>query len=166
MDEITKSLKKLDADLNPEFRGQTSFMVMPEKIVAVCETLKNDHGFTFLASLTAVDYFPAQTPRFHAVYQLSNYEANTRVELRVPLNGNAPELESISEVFPNANWHERELYDMFGIQMLNHPDLRRILMPYDWEGHPLRKDYPLGYEEVQFTFNREEIQARKPNPKN
>jgi len=80
--------------------------------------------------------------------------------VRVP--GKNPTVPSIVEVFPNANWHEREIWDMFGIRFDGHPDMRRILMPYEWEGHPLRKDYPLGYEEVQFTFNFDEIDLRKP----
>ena len=88
-----------------------------------------------------------------------------RLEVRVPLDGNEPVLNSVTSIYPNANWFERELWDMFGIHIEGHPDLRRILMPYDWEGHPLRKDYPLGYEEVQFTFNYEEILNRKPRPK-
>jgi NADH-quinone oxidoreductase subunit C len=83
----------------------------------------------------------------------------------VPLEGNDPEMPSLIEVYPNANWFERELWDMFGLRFTGHPDLRRILMPFDWEGHPLRKDYPLGYEEVQFTFNYEDIEVRKPRPK-
>jgi NADH-quinone oxidoreductase subunit C len=87
------------------------------------------------------------------------------ITLLVPLYGNAPRLETLETVFPNANWYEREIWDMFGIKFENHSDLRRILMPYDWEGHPLRKDYPLGYEEVQFTFNAAEVMLRKPQPK-
>ncbi len=84
------------------------------------------------------------------------------IGLRVPLDGNAPQAPTITGVYANANWFEREIWDMFGIRFEGHPDLRRILMPYDWEGHPLRKDYPLGYEEVQFTFNFDEIDRRKP----
>ena len=71
--------------------------------------------------------------------------------MRVPLDGNAPSLPTIEGIYPNANWHEREIWDMFGIRFEGHSDLRRILMPADWAGHPLRKDYPLGYEEVQFS---------------
>ena len=74
-------------------------------------------------------------------------------------------LPTATGIWPSADWYERELWDMFGIKAEGHPDLRRILMPYDWEGHPLRKDYPLGYEEVQFTFNYDEIDQRKPRPK-
>jgi NADH-quinone oxidoreductase subunit C len=81
--------------------------------------------------------------------------------LRVPLPGENPSVLSLESVYPNANWHEREVYDMFGISFEGHTDLRRILMPHDWEGHPLRKDYPLGYEEVQFSFNFDEIDRRK-----
>ena len=82
---------------------------------------------------------------------------NVRLRLRVPLNGNAPHLRHVEKVYPNANWYEREVWDLFGIRFEGHSDLRRIVMPHDWEGHPLRKDYPLGYEEVQFTFNFDEI---------
>jgi NADH-quinone oxidoreductase subunit C len=99
------------------------------------------------------------------VYQLRNLTRLLHIALRVPLSGNAPKMETLERVFPNANWFERELWDMFGIFFEGHSDLRRILMPYDWEGHPLRKDYPLGYEEVQFTFNVDEVAMRKPHPK-
>ncbi len=148
-----------------EFRGQTSLVVQPEHIVAVCEALKGQHKFEMLASQTAVDYWPEQEPRFHVIYQFNSLSRNLRLEIRVPLKGNAPTMPTVQGVYPAANWHERELWDMFGIRFEGHPDLRRILMPYEWEGHPLRKDYPLGYEEVQFTFNYEEIDLRKPRPK-
>jgi NADH-quinone oxidoreductase subunit C len=87
------------------------------------------------------------------------------IGLRVPLDGNAPTLPTIEGVFKNANWFERELWGMFGIHIEGHSDLRRIVTPYDWEGHPLRKDYPLGYEEVQYSFNFDEIDLRKPYAK-
>jgi NADH-quinone oxidoreductase subunit C len=83
----------------------------------------------------------------------------------VPLNSDAAELPTVEGVYPNANWHEREVFDMFGVTFKGHSDLRRILMPEDWEGHPLRKDFPLGYEEIQFSFNFDEIDKRKPYAK-
>lgn len=148
-----------------EFRGQAKVVIAPEHIIEAATRLRDKHGFEMLAALSAVDYWPEREPRFHVVYEFKNMAKKLRIEVRVPLNGDEPELESLVSVYPNANWHERELWDMFGIRMLNHPDPRRILMPEDWVGHPLRKDYPLGYEEVQFSFNFEEIEERKPRPK-
>ena len=148
-----------------EFRGEVTLLVQPEHIVEACQALRDEFGFNMLINETAVDYWPQDDPRFHVVYHL--YSMNDRVilGLRVPLAGNAPHVRTVEGVYPAANWHERELWDMFGIRFDGHSDLRRILMPHDWEGHPLRKDYPLGYEEVQFTFNFDEISLRKPHPK-
>ena len=162
---IVKDLETTFAAKGSEFRGQASVVISPEHIVAAATALRDKHGFDMLAALSAVDYWPQREPRFHAVYEFKNMKQKLRLEVRVPLNGDEPKLDSIIIVYPNANWHERELWDMFGLHINNHPDLRRILMPEDWVGHPLRKDYPLGYEEVQFTFNFEEIDQRKPRPK-
>ena len=85
--------------------------------------------------------------------------------MRVPVKATNPVVPTVSAIFESANWREREVWDMFGIRFEQHPDPLRILMPQDWEGHPLRKDYPLGYEEPQFTFNFEEINLRKPYAK-
>jgi NADH-quinone oxidoreductase subunit C len=148
-----------------EFRGDASLIVKPEQVVDVCRCLRDEFSFEMLAAYTAVDYWPEQEPRFHLIYELSSLTKNVRLRLRVPLNGNAPVLPTVEGVYPNANWHEREIFDMFGIRFEGHSDLRRILMPYDWVGHPLRKDYPLGYEEVQFSFNYDEIDRRKPYAK-
>lgn len=163
-----------------EFCGEVSLILKPDQVVPVCRALRDEFGFEVLAEETAVDYWPEQTPRFHIVYRLRSLQGwslNTKeldesrhskeppihlIGLRVPLDGNAPIIPSITALYANANWFEREIWDMFGIQFEGHPDLRRILMPYDWEGHPLRKDYPLGYEEVQFTFNFDETDSRKP----
>lgn len=145
-----------------EFRQQISLVTPAEKIAQVCLTLRDEFSFEMLSAQTAVDYWPQQEPRFHVIYQLYSLTRNMRLGLRVPVDGNQPSLTTITPVYPNANWHEREIWDMFGIRFEGHPDLRRILMPYDWEGHPLRKDYPLGYEEVQFSFNYDEIDRRKP----
>ena len=138
-----------------------TLMVEPDKIVEVCQVLRDEFDFNFLCELTAVDYWPEQEPRFNVIYGFYSHANNVRMALRVPLNGDTPSLPSIEGLYKGANWHERELWDMFGIHFDGHSDLRRILMPYDWEGHPLRKDYPLGYEEPQFSFNYDEIDKRK-----
>ncbi|MEN6410997.1 MAG: NADH-quinone oxidoreductase subunit C [Anaerolineaceae bacterium] len=156
--------QRLNLDVH-EFRGETTLMVPPEHILEVLQALRDEFGFNMLANETVVDYWPQETPRFHVVYQLRSLGANSLIGLRVPLDGNAPSLPTAETIYPAANWLEREIWDMFGIRFEGHSDLRRILMPYDWNGHPQRKDYPLGYEEVQFTFNYDEIQLRKPGPK-
>jgi NADH-quinone oxidoreductase subunit C len=107
-----------------------------------------------------VDYFP-RSPRFALMYQLYSLQNAAFVGLRIWVDDRSLTVPSLESVYPNANWHEREVFDMFGISFEGHSDLRRILMPHDWEGHPLRKDYPLGYEEVQFSFNFDEINDRK-----
>lgn len=148
-----------------EFRGQTNLIVSAEDIIKVCQTLRDEFGFNFLEVETAVDYWPRQEPRFHVIYRLYSIEKHIRIGLRVPVSGVSPGLPTLVGLYANANWREREIWDMFGIRFEGHPDLRRILMPHDWQGHPLRKDYPLGYEEVQFTFNAEEIDRDKPYAK-
>jgi NADH-quinone oxidoreductase subunit C len=146
--------------------GQTSVTLERGYIVRACQLLREDPelDFDLLAALTAVDYWPSE-PRFKIVYQLYSLANKEFIELRVLLHGESPEISTIESIYPNANWHEREVFDMFGVIFQDHSDLRRIIMPYDWEGHPLRKDYPLGYEEVQFTFNYDEIDKRKPYAK-
>jgi NADH-quinone oxidoreductase subunit C len=138
-----------------------ALLVPVEQIVTVCQVLHDEFGFNALSDLTASDYWPELEPRMHAVYNLYSHEHNVRLCLRVPLNGDSLCLPTVEGIYFNANWHERELFDMFGIDFTGHSDLRRIIMPADWEGHPLRKDYPLGYEEPQFTFNFDEIDRRK-----
>jgi NADH-quinone oxidoreductase subunit C len=147
-----------------EQRGDLSLLVPADKITAACQEVQS-LGFELLSAMTAVDYWPEQEPRFHVIYQFTSVSANLSLRLRVPVAGINPMLPTISTLYRNANWRERELWDMFGIKFTGHPDLRRLLMPVDWEGHPLRKDYPLGYEEPQFTFNFDEIDQRKPYAK-
>ncbi|MEN8171637.1 MAG: NADH-quinone oxidoreductase subunit C [Chloroflexota bacterium] len=144
------------------FKGEHTLMIDSENVVEVCKILCDDFNFNLLSSLTAVDYWPEDNPRFHVVYQLYATEEAYTLRLRVPVPGENPSVPTVEGIYPSANWPEREIWDMFGINVEGHSDLRRILMPFDWEGHPLRKDYPLGYEEVQFTFNADEIDARKP----
>jgi NADH-quinone oxidoreductase subunit C len=148
-----------------EFRDEVILSVDRNDIAEVCRTLRDEFGFNLLADVTAVDYWPDQDPRFHVIYQLASYKQYLRLSLRIPVPGINPSLPTIEPIYPNASWHEREIWDMFGIRFEGHSDLRRILMPYDWEGHPLRRDYPLGYEEVQFTFNYDEINQSKRRPK-
>jgi NADH-quinone oxidoreductase subunit C len=148
-----------------EFRGDVSLIVSPSQLVEICRVLRDEFDFEMLVEETAVDYWPEENPRFHIVYGVRSLKNNLILFLRVPLNGNAPSLPTLETIYPNANWFERELWDMFGIRFEGHSDLRRILMPDDWAGHPLRKDFPLGYEEVQFSFNFDEIDKRKPYAK-
>jgi len=146
-----------------EFRDEVSLIVEPDKLVDLFDTLKEKYGFDSLAEETAVDYWPEEKPRFHLVYRVRSHEKGLILGVRSPLNGNAPSAPTIETVYSNANWFEREIWDMFGITFEGHSDLRRIIMPHDWVGHPLRKDYPLGYEEVEFSFNYDEIDHRKPH---
>ena len=148
-----------------EFRGEAHVFVKPEQIVEALMLLRDTHHFELLSALTAVDYYPQNAPRFHVVYQMSSLKNNLTVQIRVPVNGDQPKVPTVTRVYEVANWREREVADMFGIEFEGHPDPRRILMPVDWDGHPLRKDYPLGYEEPQFTFNFDEIDVRKPYAK-
>lgn len=157
-------IEKVGAQLL-EFRDQTILIIQPEHLSEACRILRDDFGFESLAELTAVDYWPQEEPRFHLIVGLRSIRNNMFIGMRVPLNGNNPSMPTLTTVYPNANWFEREVWDMFGISFDGHPDPRRIIMPYEWEGHPLRKDYPLGYEEVQFSFNSDEIDARKPYAK-
>ena len=161
---IVQELEKEFGLTASEYRGDASLVVPSEKIVTLCQRV-HGLGFEMLSALTAVDYWPEQQPRFHVIYEFTSVSRTLRLEMRVPVPGINPTIPTVSHIYRNANWRERELWDMFGIKALGHPDLRRILMPADWEGHPLRKDYPLGYEEPQFTFNFDEINLRKPYAK-
>ena len=161
---IVEELQKEFGVIASEYRRDASLVLPAEKIVAACQKMQA-LGFELLSALTAVDYWPQEQPRFHVIYEFTSVSKNLRLEIRVPVPGINPTVPTVSHIYRNANWRERELWDMFGIKAEGHPDLRRILMPADWEGHPLRKDYPLGYEEPQFTFNFEEINLRKPYAK-
>lgn len=125
-----------------EFRGETTVVVRKEDIVAICAFLKGELGFNFLTDLCGVDYL-GQTPRFMVTYQLYNIDTHTRLRIKTPVEENDARVDTVSGVWATANWLERECWDLMGITFNNHPDLRRILMPADWEGHPLRKDYPV-----------------------
>lgn len=127
-----------------EFRGETTIVVPREHIRRASEFLLAEPSlqFTFLSDITVVDRFPLE-PRFEVNYHLLSIEYRTRLRLKVRLAGNDPNVLSVTPVWSTANWHERESFDLFGIRFEGHPDLTRILMPDDWEGYPLRKDYPV-----------------------
>lgn len=145
-----------------EFRGQLNVYVKREAIVRVAGWLRDDPelNYNFLENLCAVDYL-GRDPRFEVVYHLLSHKNHHRVCLKIGLPENDPSAPSLIGLWPTANWQEREAYDMFGISFSGHPGLYRILMPDDWEGYPQRKDVPLGYEEIAFTFNQDEIYAHK-----
>jgi NADH-quinone oxidoreductase subunit C len=133
-----------------EFVGQLSISVNRDHIVAICEFLKSDAetNFDYLSDLTCVHYPERRDAPFEIVYNLFSIPNNERVRLKVKTNDG---VESVTTLWPAANWLEREVFDLFGIRFNNHPDLRRLLLPPDWEGHPLRKDYPLEFIENAWT---------------
>jgi NADH-quinone oxidoreductase subunit C len=122
--------------------GETVLVIQPVKIVPICRMLKEKQGFERLAAVTALDWHPME-PRFEVVYQLHSIRNNVRLRLKCRLEGHDPAIESVCSVWKAADWYEREVFDLFGIRFLNHPNLKRILMPVDWQGNPLRKDYPV-----------------------
>lgn len=134
-------------------RSETTLIVSASRIKDVCLFLRDDESWQFklLADLAGVDW-PERDSRFDVVYNLYSPAHNLRLRLKVQVS-EADVVPSVVSVWSTANWHEREVFDMFGVKFDGHPDLRRILMPDDWEGHPLRKDFPLSYELPQFTHN-------------
>ncbi|MCX6055523.1 MAG: NADH-quinone oxidoreductase subunit C [Chloroflexi bacterium] len=145
-----------------EFRGEVTLLLPSDRVTDAALLLRDEFGFDMLTAETAVDYYPQTDPRFHVIYIFYSTTLKVYLNFRVPIHGDEAKIKTMENVFPSANWREREIFDLMGIQFEGHSDLRRLLMPPNWEGHPLRKDYPLGYEEVQFTFNMEEIDVQKP----
>ena len=128
-------------------RDEMTIYVDRSSIRGACAVLREDPScpFNFLSDVTCVDWYPSE-PRFEVVYHLLSIPNKERVRLKVRLNGSSPVIESITSIWPGANYFEREVFDLFGIRFTGHPYLRRIMMPEDWEGYPLRKDYPVeGY---------------------
>jgi NADH-quinone oxidoreductase subunit C len=142
------------------FRERATLEVEPEHIRDVLGGLR-ERGYAFLASLQALDYFP-QEPRFGVVYELLDMERVDRISVRLRVSSEACEVDSVTPEWPTANHQEREVYDMFGVRFRDHPNLRRILMPEDYEGHPQRRDFPLGGEPVRFTFNEHDTIGSQP----
>jgi NADH-quinone oxidoreductase subunit C len=144
------SLRRAEGGVMRDF----SLEVPADRLVEIAMFLRDDpeFEFAFLSWIAGVDWLPAE-PRFEVVYGLLSLTHNARLQLRVRMGDEKPRVPSVVSVWPTADWHERETYDLYGIEFTGHPDLRRILLPEDWAGWPLRKDAPLGYEEVAFTHN-------------
>ena len=131
--------------------GEETLEIVPEQLLDVARVLAAPPtSFRLLSDVTCAD-FPDQPGRFRLAYQLYSLESGARLRLRVWAGAENPEVDSVTSVWPTANWHEREVYDLMGVRFRGHPDLARIMMPDDWVGPPLRKDYPLGGEEGTFT---------------
>jgi NADH-quinone oxidoreductase subunit C len=125
-------------------RGELTLTIAAGQIRSAAATVQAA-GYNFFEDVTAVDWYPS-TPRFQLSYHIVSHSYKERIRLRVMVDGEAPAVESITSVWPSANFYEREVFDLFGIRFEEHPDLRRIMMPDEWQGHPLRKDYPVeGY---------------------
>jgi NADH-quinone oxidoreductase subunit C len=132
-------------------RGEVTVVVDPEEVVSALTFLRDDPDltFTWLADLSATDW-PDREPRFWIAYHLFSMDQGHRVRVKAGLGPDEPHVASVTPVYPTANWLEREVFDMYGVSFDGHPDLRRILMPEDWDGHPLRKDYALGGTGTQY----------------
>ncbi|MGH9804881.1 MAG: NADH-quinone oxidoreductase subunit C [Candidatus Acidiferrales bacterium] len=144
---VLRRLQSFDPDAvldAGEFRGQLTVIARAGLARSVLEFLKNDPAlrFNFLADLTAVDLYPAE-PRFEVVYHLRSMHSGQRLRVKARVTGEAPRIDSVVSLWPVADMLEREVFDLFGIHFTGHPNLQRLLMPEDWEGHPLRKDYPV-----------------------
>jgi NADH-quinone oxidoreductase subunit C len=138
---LVAALGDLAVSSKEEF-GELTVEVAPGNILAVLARLKGELKFERLTSVTGVDRFPAE-PRFEVVYHLQSIANKGRLRVKARLSGDNPHIESAVGVYRSADWYERETFDLFGIVFQNHPDLTRIMMPEGWEGHPLRKDYPV-----------------------
>ena len=131
--------------------GELTVEVRGDRIVEACRALRDGPSqYLLLSDITCAD-FPDEPGRFRMAYHLVNIATGARARLRAWAGASDPAVESVTSIWPGANWMEREVYDQFGVHFHGHPDLCRILNPLDWEGHPLRRDYPIGGEEVQFT---------------
>jgi NADH-quinone oxidoreductase subunit C len=154
-DVVAEQLRKWNANAVSEvieFHGETTIVVPRELLRAAAEYCRASLKFDFLSDATSVDRFPAE-PRFEVNYHLVSIPNKTKIRLRTRLGGADPVVDSVTPVWPGAGWLEREIFDLMGIRFTGHTDLRRILLPDDWEGYPLRRDYPTeGFRDVPATF--------------
>ncbi len=143
------------------FRGETTIVINKANVVGICKLLRDarETNYNYLSDITCFDRLDIMDEddesemRFEVIYNLYSMGTFGRLRLKAQVSEDDANIDTVEGVWPNANWNEREVYDMFGIAFNNHSDLRRILMPDDWVGHPLRKDFPLGGEEIEFTHN-------------
>jgi len=155
---IARELREADAGAVEDtvhFRDRAEIQVVPASLHGALERLR-ERGYGFLASLHGVDYWPAE-PRLGVVYELLDMSAVDRISVKTRVTAEAPEVPTVTDLWPGANHQEREVWDMFGVVFAGHPDLRRILMPEDYEGHPQRRDFPMGGEPVLFTYNEDKV---------
>ncbi len=146
-----------------DFRGERTLIIRQNKIVDACRLLRDDPElrYNFLSDIVADDMLP-DYPRFAVSYHLLSMPHKHRIRLRVEVDDPDEGPQTVESVWPVATWLEMEVWDLMGVRFAGNNHLRRLFLPEDWQGHPLRKDYPLGYEEVQFTFNWQEIESKKP----
>ena len=149
-----------------EFRGEHTFVVKQELLREICLFLRDSEqlGFNLLEDIVADDLLP-EFPRFAVSYSLYSIPNKLRIRVRVPVEDPDDGPETVGSIWPIGTWLETEVWDLMGVNFKGNNSLRRLFLPEDWQGHPLRKDYPLGYEEVQFSFNWEAIDAKKPYAK-
>ncbi len=149
-----------------DFREECTLIIESDQLIPVTQFLRDDADlrFNFLEDIVADDYLDAY-PRFAVSYHLYSIANKGRLRLRVPVEDPDEGPATLGNLWPIATWLEMEVWDLMGIRFAGNKSLRRLFMPEDWQGHPLRKDYPLGYEEVQFSFNYQEIDAKKPYAK-
>jgi len=139
-------------------REQAMLEVAPQRVRDVLEHLhaRDEEPYDFLASVHGIDYLPSE-PRLGVHYQLLSRTRRERLGVKTRVGAEAPSVPTVTDLFPTANFQEREVYDFFGVVFEGHPDMRRILMPEDYEGHPQRRDFPIGGEPVLFTFNEHKL---------
>ena len=155
---LAQDLREADSDAVLDtlfFRDRATLIVNPARVRPSLEWLKG-RGYGFLASVHGVDYYPEE-PRLGVLYELLDMEKVDRITVKARVHTESPELESAVPLWGAANVQEREVYDMFGVRLAGHPDLRRILMPDDYEGFPQRRDFPMGGEPVLFTYNEDQV---------
>ena len=165
---MLENLKKLEKNVNGELASKISnsliqydeliIEVQCEDLIEVVQFLKSNENCKFrqLIDIAGVDY-PEDEKRFHLIYLFLSHEKNTRIKLITKFNIDQP-IQSLTKIFPSANWMEREVFDMYGIKFKNHPDLRRILTDYGFKGYPLRKDFPLtGFNEVRYSEKEKKV---------